>query len=333
MNNFRLAKLNEFINEYYIRHDKFPSFQYLLEKTNWTKQMLLKYLRELENQGKINRNYSQYTLPESVKISEIEKKNIVNIILRIVMILIGFGAGIISFWFTMVWFQEFLNLFLSALLSLIMILFSITSFEIIIYLWKNKSFILVFTFSILWIVVVSFSMFSTVAGQYNKRMTKIIKLEEKKYKNLSKITMLKNIIDSEKEIKIELKQKREKLKSHQNLLIQFYDLEYRRKNWRLYWNILNQVNAIEKEIRKLLYQLKDIRKDKIIEAKKTKGRIDHKIIKVDFYSWIGKLFKIKSDQIQFWISIFPAVFVDLVCPIAFAVGLFLVNDKENKNGK
>ena len=42
-----------------------------------------------------------------------------------------------------------------------------------------------------------------------------------------------------------------------------------------------------------------------------------------FYEWIGTILKVKAMYIEFWLSVFPAIFIDIVAPIAIALSMFL----------
>ena len=99
---------------------------------------------------------------------------------RILMAIIGIGAVILSIYYTYVWLAEFLNMFLALLLSTIMIAFSVMAFEVMVIFWQNKQRGVIPLFCLLWLVVLIFSMISTIAGQYNSRMS--IEIEEKNKK-------------------------------------------------------------------------------------------------------------------------------------------------------
>jgi hypothetical protein len=42
-----------------------------------------------------------------------------------------------------------------------------------------------------------------------------------------------------------------------------------------------------------------------------------------FYSWLAKVLGISKDIAQFWMSLFPAIFVDIISPSALAIAFFM----------
>lgn len=263
-------------------------------------------------------------------------------ILQFFMTVIGLGAVCISVYYTAIWMFEFLPFALGFLLSAIMVGFSVSAFEtIIVFLSghanasKTARVFIVTGFSFLWIVVVAFSIVSTVAGQYNQYI-KNIKTEAKdNSKIISSQIRWNSIQDRKKEIKTRIKENRTMLTSLINLGSNISeDLETRSEYRKTWGDTQYRIRLINKELKGLNKELAVLYNEERKELKARSGHINTLSGQIkelpDFYSWIAKLFGITKDHAQFWMSLFPAVFVDLIAPVALAVALFL--NKKRKEG-
>lgn len=268
------------------------------------------------------------------------KKDYILLILRGIMIFIGIGAIIISDYYTTIWLMEFLHISLAILLSTLMILFSVGVFEVILVLRENKQFVIISMCVFLWLVVVCFSMMSTVAGQYNKR---IININQNIINNSATIIDKEGydlLIKEEKEIEEKIREKKEEKKPFISLMSDYETIEDREKDKFLYWDAYEKIKQINIDIENLNNELKLKRKEikDYYENKKQKGETigatdKTQIQNKSFYEWIASIFKIDSQYIEFWLSIFPAIFVDIIAPFAIAIGMFLKRKKQNETEK
>lgn len=235
--------------------------------------------------------------------------------LKIILFIIGIGAVYMSIFYSYKWLLDFLDPFRAFILALIMVCFAVSAFELIILFRQRKQFILVVVFSALWIVVTLFSMVSTVAGQYNARMKSLNDRYEKETKHKISNRKYLEYIEQKKEYQDTLKMLRQDNIHHQQLLSNYNkkSIEEDRKTYNaIYWRH-RQIKININRTTKLLSQLRNKKsKDKII--KKTSP---------DFYMWISGLFFWGPGMIQFWLSVFPALFIDIISPLAFAIIMFI----------
>ncbi|KKK97031.1 hypothetical protein LCGC14_2656830, partial [marine sediment metagenome] len=97
-------------------------------------ELLSRHMRDLLNGETVRIPYYNFKTGNREGISRelsLGEKDILLIVIRIVMAIIGIGAAYLSMHYTRMWLLEFLSPFLSTLLSSIMILFSVASFETI----------------------------------------------------------------------------------------------------------------------------------------------------------------------------------------------------------
>lgn len=252
--------------------------------------------------------------------------------IRFVLFAVGIGAVILSFYFTFTWLADTLPKYIAALVSGIMIGFSSMAFQVII-LFVTKQvvtkwyrFLIAAGFLVLWAIVVSFSMLSTVAVQYDEYIKNVV-VEAETLKDISVGRTEWALLQEEKSIiETQLEDKR---------MAYYYYLETSKtqqtgsKAWNdNQWRItLNQ-----REIDKLVEQLKKVRENEkrmlkelpeATAADNTTGRINN------FFTWVSTTFNFNQNIFRFVITSFPAVFIDLIAPIALSIAFFLKKKKIN----
>lgn len=336
----------------YCRHSKgqFPKIEWIGKWIGLNYYETVKVLRTLEAEGFLNRNYNQYKLNSISKdITEIQdqsieipgqsmgkRSDILLIVIRIVMAIIGMGASYLSMYYTRIWLLEFLSPFLSTLLSTIMILFSVAAFETLLIFWANQKIFPIMIFSVVWIIVLIFSMMSTIAGQYNSRISNREEITTERTEITHARLTLELYDSEEKELLESLAEKRIELKASQILFSQFDTLEQRKEDWRFYWNTKKAMNDSTLQIEKLQAQIKEVREIKrqlLKQSQQSAGIVEEtkKLIYASFYVWMGEVLKARPMMIQFWLSIFPALFIDIIAPLAVGVSLFLTFWRKEEN--
>lgn len=304
---------------------RIPTSANIARRFNISKQKALEIYRKFVDEGFLKRNYAQYKKAEINK----PKKDIILLSIKIIMLFIGIGAVSLSIYYTGIWLCEFLPFVLAYLLSLIMVAFSVVAFEVIIILWNNKQHSIVFLFSFLWFIVLLFSMTSTVAGQYNQR----IKNEKTEIIQNVGIINKKNLYniyeEEEKEILISIDRKEKELKPFMSILEGFEsieDIDVNERSQYVYWENYEKIKRINNEIEKLRNDLKIIRENKkiFLENEDEAGVIKETVIEyASFYVWLSGIFGVEARFIEFWLSVFPAIFIDIIAPLSIAISMFL----------
>ncbi len=315
---------------------KFTKMEWLQKWTGLKQYKVVEALRILEAERFLTRNYNQYRInPESptiqkqsIEIPRQSKRDILLIVIRIVMAIIGMGAAYLSMHYTRMWLLEFLSPFLSTLLSSIMILFSVASFETILIFWANRKIFPIVVFSIVWVVVLLFSIMSTIAGQYNARISSREEITVERTEVAHTRMELETYEVEERELMENLAEKRVELKASSVLFSQFDTLEKRKEDWRFYWNIKKAMDDSTVKIESIQIQLKEIREKKrslLEQSRKTAGIVKgtEELVYASFYMWLGIVLKVKPMLVQFWLSVFPAIFIDVIAPLSISISLFL----------
>jgi len=341
----KMNTLKNYLKRYYENQKEMPKFNSITKKIGVTRYELTRMLRILEHDGFLVRNYNQYALPSSngqkKKItmkSIIEHKNdFIIIVLRVLMIIIGIGAIILSTYYTSIWLFSFLPSNLAILLSFIMVSFSVAAFEVIIFLRKNRQWILIAVFSVIWLIVTCFSMMSTIAGQYNARIIDEKEDITEKSEEIHSNSILESYIEEEEEIETYLLQKKDRVAYLVDFITSFnLELLKEKNSKRIYDESVKELHRIENEIRLLRNDLEDKKERRrvYLNEQKEEGIVvvaeeEKEKRNISFYKWIGAVFAVDVMYIEFWLSVFPAVFIDIIAPLAVAVGMFL----KRKEGK
>lgn len=262
------------------------------------------------------------------------KYNIPIFIVQIMMGLIGVGASIISVYYTTYWLVEFLPLPFALLLSSIMIGFSVFAFEAVILFLsgevtqkKTTRLLVASGLIFLWIIVSAFSITSTVAGQYNKHISN---LKEKNQTDIDTGRLSWNLLqERKKDIVRRIEDYQKQNKMYEVLAGQMNDLKDRVDNERAWQDAQTRTERNNWELNRLTTELGKLREEEqrqLEEARKTGEKIGEGTLGIpDFYGWIANIIHLHRDWVQFLLSLFPAIFVDIISPIGIAIALFLRN--------
>lgn len=339
-----ISSIKEYILRYYKNHGKMPKMNFIQDKFKLTKYQLSQYIKVLTDRGFLKQNYNHYKpdliRERKIKFKERFKGDIILIALRIIMLFIGIGAIILSVYYTAIWLMEFLNPILAILLSAIMVAFSVGVFEVIIIFKENKQYLFMLPFIFLWIIVLCFSMISTVAGQYNQRMENTNEDIVEKSSNILDRKGYEILLDEQNELKERIQDKKDELKPFESIMSTFETVEDRENNKWLYWDTYEKIKKINKNIEKLRNDLIAKRNEikNYYEEKKEEGKAAESIEettekKISFYIWISSILNIDAKYIEFWLSVFPAIFIDIIAPLAVAVSMFLKRKRFKEENK
>lgn len=328
-----LDKIKSYIKQVYKTTGKIPQFSEIMDKFNVERFVVYTYYRELERLGFFKRNYAKYKIDEETtqkkieniveKVKKLTLDDIFVGILRCFMLIVGFCAIIMSVYFTYNWGLEYLTELFSLLLSLTLVIFSVGAFQVFLLLVQNKQIIYSFVFIIVWLIVLIFSMQSTVAYLYNSRTVSLTENAVNTNDINRQNYIYDDLIKREKEKENDLIELKNNLKNLNKLISEFNMDEIEEKK-KIYDDTYRKIKDIEKRIDLFTKDLNKIRieKDKFLSEEKEVGVIVE-VERKNFYIWIAGIFNISADILEFVIACFPAIFVDIVAPLSVAVSLFL----------
>lgn len=319
------------IKEYKQLNNKMPTVEYLSTKLNISINEIMLELQKLEQQGYLKLN--KYESNKKLKISQKSKKKKTGklyfdieylkiLCIKILMFIVGIKTTIMSIYYTYIYFLYDMGK-LALIWSLALVFFNILSFQLIkIYNELNK--LMKFTFIVAWIVVVLFSMGTSIAGQYNLYFNKKKFVENENIQIKNSKTMYNSYIEQIKNLKIDLESKRierDKLVLSLNSILDINSKEYESLNSLIYRKNLSVINLNDK-ITELINK-----KDKILlsDVNVTQDQ------KLDYFEWLSNRLYLGSEFLRFLQYVFLAMFIDIIGPLSFNVILFLNDGGKNKN--
>jgi len=248
--------------------------------------------------------------------------------IKIICLIISAASILLSIYFSQKWIvQRLPNLFLSWTLSSVIVLFLSLS-------WPARELLLLLGFkkeasAILWlsIIIMAYSMISSVIGQFDQIPNNIEQVANKKLN----VMRLQNIDD---QITANNKKYEETYKEKDLLLKTISELRSNmikyKEGDKEYSILLYQVNKESEKLKTLnsLLSSYDSTINKLNEDKTTFLNSDRNINVVEeqhltFFAWVQSIFSfIDKDALQLIIFLFPAIFIDIAAP--FCLKLFVI---------
>ena len=339
------------VASYFHHYKKMPKFDWLCAKTKLSAYQVRVELKKLADRGIIKRKYNQYSASEkglnsySEEVRPPKAKCVIEssvrppyksqdnltpktslgwLLIVIVLFAVSIGASYMSWYYSNLFFLNFLNRALSFVSALVWVLFSVFSFQAAFWFRRNQAKPVFYILISLWCVVVLFSMFCTVVGQYNLRMVRVRQVESaingsvesSSYARLQWEGLESKEEDLEKSIESKMREK--EIYIEQLGVVEPGTQQYLDAQW------LKIVR--DREIQRLKEELSKVRDDKEIFLSERGQDLVSKESSVtgNAFDWIGGIFSVENvGAIEFWISLFPAIFYDLIAPLSLFVVLFM----------
>lgn len=350
-----ISYLKKLILWYDTKHHSFPSMEWLKKKTDFEspEQLIeaLKFLSRKEFLIKLpsgeflmNPDFTQIEekekewLPEKFQQEEtqatpiieekptIQKKKAKEIpskviqksqtisFTRILFGIIGTGTAYMSMYYSALWFGSFLDPFRAWIMAIVTVLFSAGCFEMILLFALRRSYLVATGFGILFLVVLFLSMFSTLAGQYTGHMDRIKKEYSEYNQEFKESLELTQWKEQKVRYENQLKEIDEDNKRLLDSLSRFQSIEEIQDNKRLYNQLTNGKTENDLRRRNLIQTLEKM------EGEKPKEELKQE--RPNVYKWLGDMFRISPELLQFWISVLPAIFIDMMVPVSLTVVVF-----------
>lgn len=244
--------------------------------------------------------------------------------LSLVFLIICFGTSAVSIRNTSIFTATVFSVPFCYLLSGVMTLFMLGAMSAIIHLWKQRRYALATAIAPIWIIVTAFSMFCTVEGMYSIQKDNFIEAEVVQNIDKTNEMLYNEYIDKEQAIQAIVDAKQITLDRYNREISEYNTqtlIQENLKNYnRLSWNI----SVVEKEIREQTIEKAKIADERI---KLLEKQADKKIVVKTFYEQVGELFKVRAFLLQFIVSCFAAIIVDILSPISLSVAMYLKEEK------
>lgn len=340
-----LDKSKKVILTFYSQKQKFPSVAHISSKLGLPKSKISPILKTLCKENFIEKKGTRYYLL-SIDGSSFRTVSILDkakatvklspgmIILKLILLVIGTGAAYMSIYHSIGFLSEYYSTTKAVISAIIMIVFNIIAADLIVF-FRIKGFKALYrVFSVILVLGTLFSMGSTVVGLYNRNSKS--KKEQILKQNKEDIVFLQsqqkyNLIQEKKSQSIKvLEIEKEKLKKAMNTLY-LYTPEMRERDPQHYKEI-NWAKVLAERSYKSAQEKFDsiiVEESDYISENNITIQVNQNVPE-DAYSWIGTTISVDPDQIQFWMSCYPALFYDVISPIAFCVILFVTGESKKK---
>lgn len=352
-------KIKKFIRAYTNHYHKMPTMEWLGKKVNMTPYQIQSFLRELTDEGFLKKNTSRYHLnknqpekkeepePERIiektkeKIREFRRMPISLIIFKIIFIIVGSGAVYLSFYHTKIWFETLYNPVRASIASGSMVLFSTAGIDTVLILFQYRYYLLSIVFGLAALVVVFFSMFSTVAGQYRFLVEKITTGIEADKTGESVLWLSSEYKSELDKLDKEIERIEKDISGFSSQLseLRMEDFKTAEEYESAYWT----TNYGKKEAEKRLSESKRERagvKEELDTLIKNNPDVDFsgvlkRKLPPDLYTWLASVSKkiTRTEPIQFWSFAFPAIFYDIMAPLSFFFAFFINGEKKRRREK
>lgn len=217
---------------------------------------------------------------------------------------------ILSVYFTALWFRSMFNLFIAGVISVSMVSYMVLSPQVAqsvrgvvkLPLWTSFTIALVF------------SMGSTIAGQYNQ-LTESVDVV-----SVAERAVLDILRAEESELQEAIRVDREQQAYHQSTLESLTSTpEDRIANQAYAATERFKVIELADQIAEREARLEVVRAQILEEIQD--GNIGVTEERDDFYSWLASLFGLTREQMEFWISALPAVFIDIIAALSLNLAI------------
>lgn len=230
------------------------------------------------------------------------------------LVLVALGSMWISTLHTATYLLDYFGTISAWIMSSIITMYSATAFEVVIIFWDRKRYFISVVFSVLWAMVVVFSMMTTVSVFYERfNFNKLQNTEVNKEVDSSRLA-LQILQTEEKALREEIEFKRDDIKYRQSM-------DYATNARTLELNELqNKLQQNLREQKDLLLVTPDASKE---ETEVTK--------KETFFDFLSRLTGIDSGVVEFIMSILSAIFINLIAPFTVSTVVTLTGGSSDES--
>ena len=296
----------------------------LLVRSDKTLSLLLK---ELQGRNLIYKQGTLYTIqkpPEKVVIKKKGKPSKVPFTkedaLRVVFLAICIGTSVVSVRNTSIFTATVFSTPFCYILSTVMTLFMLGALSSIIHLWKRGKFLLAMSIAPIWLIVTGFSMFCTVEGMYSIQKNNFMEAEQVLNIDKTQEMLYNEYIQKEVAIQALIDAKQVTLDRYNREISEYQSQEIIQEDIRNYNRLSANILSAERYIGEQTLEKGKLSNERI---KLLEKREDKKIIVKTFYEQVGGLFSIQAFLLQFIVSCFAAIIVDILSPISLSVAMYL----------
>lgn len=286
-------------------------------------------LKELRSENLIYRHGSLYSItkPAEKPKKHTNKKKSAPItifssedLLRIMFALVGLGTTIVGIRNTAVFTATVFPAPFCYILSGVIALFMIGAIPAVIYLWRHDRKPFACTLAPIWLVVTLFSMFCTIEGMYSIQKDNFVEAETVSNIDTTNTKLYNEYEKQAKAIQSLIDAKRITLDRYNKEISGYATQEEIQADLKNYNRLATNISAAEKFIQGQTAELAKITEKKTTLLSKQENK---KIVVKSFYERIEEMCGIKAFLLQFIVSCFAAIILDILGPISMSLAMYL----------
>ena len=241
-------------------------------------------------------------------------------LLSIMFAFVGLGTTIVGIRNTAVFTATVFPVPFCYILSGVIALFMIGAVPAIIYLWGNSRKPFACVLAPIWLIVTLFSMFCTVEGMYSIQKANFVESETAQNVTKSNIDLINEYDRQIKAYQKLIDDKTITLDRYNKDMLQYDSQEKIQADLKNYNRLASNIFAAEKFIKEQteLQNRASVEKTKLLGVKS-----EEKVVVKGFYEKVEEMSGIKAFLIQFIVSCFAAVILDILGPISMSLALYL----------
>lgn len=231
------------------------------------------------------------------------------------LMLTSFGSMYESTVHTATYLLDYVDVISAWLMSGVITVYCATAFEVVILFHDRKKHVLSVIFAVLWALVVSFSMVTTVSVFYDRYNFSAVEL--KKEENMDKAKMFS----------FEMLQKKEDA-LRESISFKKQDIAYRQEHD-------YATSAVRLELEKLQSELQDNLEEqrKLLESSPEAVKEEETVKKESLFAFLGRLIGLDGGILEFIMSTLSAVFINLISPLSVSVVISFLGGMKNESSK
>lgn len=301
-----------------------------IKDTLWVKseKTLNLLLKELRADNLIYRHGALYSITKPIEktkkpaTKKVAPKSIFSAedLLRIMFAVVGVGTTIVGIRNTAVFTATVFPVPFCYILSGVIALFMIGAIPAVIYLWGHGRKPFACTLAPIWLVVTAFSMFCTIDGMYSIQKDNFIESE-----TVSNIDTTNDKLYNEYEKQAEsiqglINAKQITLDRYNKEIAVYTTQESIQADLKNYNRLATNIASAEKFIQGQTAEMAKASEKKTALLSKQEGK---KIVVKSFYERIEDMCGIKAFLLQFIVSCFAAIILDILGPISMSLAMYL----------
>jgi len=301
-----------------------------IKDTLWVKseKTLNLLLKELQVDNLIYRHGAIYSIvkpiekPKKPVTKKVAPKSsfLVEDLLRIMFAIVGVGTTIVGIRNTAVFTATVFPVPFCYILSGVIALFMIGAIPAVIYLWSHNRKPSACVLTPIWLVVTLFSMFCTIEGMYSIQKDNFIESETISNIDTTNESLYNEYEKQAKSIRGLIDAKQITLDRYNKEIVGYDTQEEIQADLKNYNRLATNISAAEKFIQGQTVELTKVSEKKTALLSKQEGK---KIVVKSFYERIEAMSGINAFLLQFIVSCFAAIILDILGPISMSLAMYL----------